>query len=85
MNMKLKKIDACDPNAPCQLDLKAKNEKSKRLKPKDVFDYKKEEPSDRKKVPKGSHRMPDGSIMKDKDMKPKGNKQSNKKKKKSNY
>jgi len=80
MNMKLKKIDACDPNAPCQLDLKAKNEKSKRLKPKDVFDYKKEEPSDRKKVPKGSHRMPDGSIMKDKDMKPKG-----KKKKKSNY
>lgn len=79
MNMKLKKIDACDPNAPCQLDLKAKNEKSKRLKPKDVFDYKKEEPSDRKKVPKGSHRMPDGSIMKDKDMKPK------KKKKKSNY
>jgi len=24
---------------------------------------------DKKKVPKGSHRMPDGSIMKDKDMK----------------
>ena len=82
MNMKLKKIDACDPNAPWQLDLKIKNDKSKRLKPKDVFDYKKEEPSDKqsnnKKVPKGSHRMPDGSIMKDKDMKPK------KKKKKSN-
>ena len=83
MNMKLKKIDACDPNAACQLDLVKKREKSKRLKPKDVFDYKKEKPSDRqsnnnkKKVPKGSHRMPDGSIMKDKDMKPKG--------KKSNY
>jgi len=81
MNMKLKKIDACDPNAPCQLNLKAKNDKSKRLKPKDVFDYKKEEPSDKqsnKKVPKGSHRMPDGSIMKDKDMKPKGKKKKSK-------
>ena len=27
-----------------------------------------------KKVPKGSHRMPDGSIMKDKDMPSKGKK-----------
>jgi len=27
-----------------------------------------------KKVPKGSHRMPDGSIMKDKDMKKKNKK-----------
>lgn len=26
-------------------------------------------PKDKKKVPKGSHRMPDGKIMKDKDMK----------------
>ena len=51
MNMKLKKIDACDPNAPCQLNLKAKNDKSKRLKPKDVFDYQKAEqpPTDKKK------------------------------------
>ena len=29
----------------------------------------KKEMPDKKKVPKGSHRMPDGSIMKDKDMK----------------
>jgi len=33
----------------------------------------------KKKVPKGSHRMPDGSIMKDSEMK------STKKKKKSKY
>ena len=51
MNMKLKKIDALDPMASCQLDLKVKNEKSKRLKPKDVFDYQKAEqpPTDKKK------------------------------------
>jgi hypothetical protein len=35
-----------------------------------------------KKVPKGSHRMPDGSIMKDSDMK---KKKTSSKKKKSTY
>ena len=43
------------------------------------FGGKKEKENKEKKVPKGSHRMPDGSIMKDSDM----NKQSSKGKKSS--
>ena len=37
--------------------------KPNKINPKEIFDT--------KDVPKGSHRMPDGSIMKDKDMKKK--------------
>ena len=43
---------------------------SKKVKPKDVFG-KNYSPSKAGKVPKGSHRMPDGTIMKDSAMKSK--------------
>ena len=52
-------------NSSCgktQHDVSTDVEKQKKVKSKDVFVKK-------AKVPKGSHRMPDGSIMKDKDMK----------------
>ena len=41
------------------------------IKPKDIFEGIQTPPKKKtkKKVPKGSHRMPDGSIMKDKDHK----------------
>ena len=61
-----RKMKACE-SSPCgetQFNIKDSVEKNKKIKPKEVFgkDYNK------KKVPKGSHRMPDGTIMKDKDM-----------------
>lgn len=64
-------------NGECQHEVPKRVEESKKIKPKEVFgsNYtstnspKKTKAS--KKVPKGSHRMPDGSIMKDKDMKKK--------------
>lgn len=46
MNTKLKKIDAEDPDCPCQLDLKNKNNEAKKIKPKMVFDYKKAKETD---------------------------------------
>ena len=50
---------------------------SKKVKPKDVFgtNY---SPSKAGKVPKGSHRMPDGTIMKDSAMKSKKSKKTKK-------
>ena len=45
-------------------DMKGSVDKDKRVKQSDVFGKKKSKP-----VPKGSHRMKDGSIMKDSDMK----------------
>jgi len=61
-----------------------KKDNDKVVKPKDVFvgykDQKKPKKKKVKSVPKGSHRMPDGSIMKDSDMKKK-----DKKKTKSKY
>lgn len=78
--MKPKKIDSSNPCEDCQFDLVKEKNKDKKVKPKQVFDYNnKNNQKQEKKVPKGSHRMPDGSIMKDSDMKKK------KKNKKSNY
>ena len=59
----------------CQYNVSEDVVENKKVKEKDVFDKPK-----KKKVPKGSHRMPDGSIMKDSDM-PKKNKGTNKKSK----
>jgi len=47
----------------CNYNIKEETVDKKKVKEKDVFE------KGKKKVPKGSHRMPDGSIMKDKDMK----------------
>ena len=44
--------------------------KPNKINPKEIFDM--------KDVPKGSHRMPDGSIMKNKDMKKKKKKKTTK-------
>ena len=57
-------VDNCKPDAPMQFKVGESVKKNSRLKSKDVFD----KPKEKKKVPKGSHRMPDGTIMKDKDM-----------------
>ena len=63
-----KKMKQC-PNGECQHEVPKRVEQSKKIKPKEVFATL---PKKKKgKVPKGSHRMPDGSIMKDKDMKKK--------------
>ena len=61
-----KKMKQC-PNGECQHEVPKRVEQSKKIKPKEVF----ASVPKKKKVPKGSHRMPDGSIMKDKDMKKK--------------
>lgn len=61
-------------------DMAGSVEKDKKVKQSDVFGKKssaKAKPKSKKtKIPKGYHRMPDGTIMKDSDMK------NNKKKKK---
>ena len=76
--MKFKPVDSTNPCADCQYDLIKERNKDKKLKPKDVFDFKNSDSENQKnkKVPKGSHRMPDGSIMKDSAMKKKGKKKS---------
>ena len=77
-----------DHNAPIHILEMMKEDTNKIVKPQDVFVGFKQPPkksvkvcpkgnkvchcSNKKKVPKGSHRMPDGSIMKDSDMKKKG-------------
>ena len=62
-------VDNCKPDAPMQFKVRESVKKNSRLKSKDVFDKPKgQEEKKKKKVPKGSHRMPDGTIMKDKDM-----------------
>ena len=60
-------------------------EQQSKIQEKDVFEgYKKKTPEkkskSKSKVPKGSHRMPDGSIMKDSDMKKKSKTKRSKKK-----
>ena len=56
--------------------------KDSKIQAKDVFDgYKKKTPAKKKTVPKGSHRMPDGSIMKDSAMPKKKTKKKTKTKK----
>ncbi len=50
-------------------DLKDKEENKKKIN-QNIFENNTKK-TKLKKVPKGSHRMPDGSIMKDKDMKKK--------------
>jgi len=64
---KPKKMKEC-PNGECQHEVPKAVAENKKVKPKEVFGPKYNE---KKKVPKGSHRMPDGSIMKDSDMKSK--------------
>lgn len=69
------KMKACE-SSPCgetQFKVKDSVEKNKKIKPKEVFgsNYQKKKEKKKGKVPKGSHRMPDGSIMKDSDMKKK--------------
>jgi len=67
-----KKMKEC-PNGECQHEVPKRVSESKKIKPKEVF----ASTPKKGKVPKGSHRMPDGSIMKDKDMtKSKGRKKS---------
>ena len=55
--------------------MSSKKDNDKVVKPKEVFEgYKDKKKTKKKKlkpVPKGSHRMPDGSIMKDSEMKKK--------------
>lgn len=60
-------------------DMKDSVDKSKKIKHSEVFG---KGTGKKGKVPKGSHRMPDGSIMKDSDM-PKKTKKKNTKKKSS--
>ena len=67
--------DPKDCAGECQFNVSEDIVENSKVKEKDVFDKPK-----KKKVPKGSHRMPDGSIMKDSDM-PKKNKGTNKKSK----
>ena len=77
--MKKKK---CDYNNEDCFNLEETQEDAKKIKSKDVFEgYK--APKSKSKVPKGSHRMPDGSIMKDSDMKKR--RTAPKSKKKSKY
>jgi len=78
--MKFKEVDSSNPCADCQYDLNKEREKDKKIKPKQVFDFKNTDSKKQKnkKVPKGSHRMPDGSIMKDSDMPSKGKSKKNK-------
>ena len=59
---------------------------SKKVKPKDVFgkNYSSSK-AEKSKVPKGSHRMPDGTIMKDSAMKSKKSKKTKKTKRSSAY
>tara|TARA_R110000737_G_scaffold350289_1_gene388825 strand:- start:630 stop:911 length:282 start_codon:yes stop_codon:yes gene_type:complete len=60
--------------------------KDSKIQAKDVFDgYKKKTPAKKKTVPKGSHRMPDGSIMKDSAMPKKKTKKKTKTKTKTAY
>lgn len=68
----VKNMKPC-PNGECQHEVPKRVEESKKIKPKEVFgaNYKQQRKVGKGKVPKGSHRMPDGSIMKDKDMKKK--------------
>jgi len=61
-------------------DMKGSVDKDKKVKQSEVFGKTKSN----KKVPKGSHKMPDGSIMKDSDMK-KPKKPTKKKTKKKSY
>ena len=55
-------------------------EKKSKVMAKDVFDMPKSKSKKKTKVPKGSHRMPDGSIMKDSAMKKKSTKKKSTKK-----
>ena len=61
-----RQMKSCDRSSTgrCQYNIQEDVVDQKKVKEKDVFDK-----GTKKKVPKGSHRMPDGSIMKDKDMK----------------
>ena len=77
VHIKINKIDSENPaSAGCQFDMIGLREKEKIIKPKDVFDYKKncdcgdtkKQTNKQTKVPKGYHRMPDGTIMKDSEM-----------------
>tara|TARA_R110000787_G_scaffold100165_5_gene205050 strand:+ start:1401 stop:1688 length:288 start_codon:yes stop_codon:yes gene_type:complete len=64
-------------------------EKAQKVKPKDVFgknySASKAEQTNRSKVPKGSHRMPDGTIMKNSQMDRMKSKKSKKTKRSSAY
>lgn len=62
------------PNSALQFKVKESIAQSKKVRSKNVFDYKglsNKSVNKKQKVPKGSHKMPDGTIMKDKDMKKK--------------
>jgi len=78
---KIKQVDSKKADYKQNLNYNIQKEiKPDKIEPEKIFDgynNKRSNPKD-KKVPKGSHRMPDGSIMKDKDMKKK-NKRSNSK------
>ena len=69
---KIKKVpkikEGCDATTKCVYDIPNEIVKDSKIKSKDVF-----EGLDKKKskVPKGSHRMKDGSVMKDSAMKKK--------------
>tara|TARA_R110000751_G_scaffold189513_1_gene295512 strand:+ start:255 stop:518 length:264 start_codon:yes stop_codon:yes gene_type:complete len=66
-----RKMKECE-NSVCgetQFKVKESVEKNKKIKPKEVFGKDYNNKSKKKPVPKGSHRMPNGSIMKDSDMK----------------
>jgi len=80
-NKPAKKMKEC-PDGECQHEVPKAVEEAKKIKPKEVFGSNmKSTPKKKKgrntskagarpkKVPKGSHRMPDGSIMKDSEMK----------------
>jgi len=68
-----------------QIDIKGVINDDKKIKPDKIFDgYNSKSKKKSDKVPKGFHRMPDGSIMKDSDMKKKKTKKT-KKTKKSTY
>tara|TARA_R110000868_G_scaffold174515_1_gene411249 strand:- start:12 stop:251 length:240 start_codon:yes stop_codon:yes gene_type:complete len=69
-----KKSKPAKPAPADYYDMKGSVEKDKKVKPQEVFGKeatKKPNKKTKKKVPNGSHRMPDGTIMKDSDMKTK--------------
>jgi hypothetical protein len=76
-----KKTKKSKPAPKDYFDMKGSVEKDKKVKPKEVFGKEAVKKKPNKKVPKNSHRMPDGTIMKDSEMSKKKTKKKTIKKK----
>ena len=67
--IQMKSVSDTGVNTEAQHKVPERVEQYQKILPKEVFG--KAASRSKGKVPKGSHRMPDGSIMKDSEMKPK--------------